>query len=813
MSKSLRFVIRYVLAIASSLLLLSFVSRAAAAQKLPGNPSSGGSSTAIAVLSVGSNGALQGTPLPSASLPSVTGVNPVWVDTYVHTLIIGWTEYYPDTCQDIDIGSFTSPKQPKYGNLVYTMEYHELSNGQCPGMFFPFNVARYTWGSIQTTLQDPFTLTWTSTDGVFVETFPFTAELAHLANSKAVWAPCPGPANPTLPATATLTLNNQPQGAINYAWTVTGATNELSYSNNTTATNTTTMQALAPSANQWDIGMKVAVTVANSNPPILTYGPLKTYVRQPNQLKSLPQMNHSAGTGASCSVPGNQGFISYISYEVDDQFQVNTYSTNNANVGINEKLGAVNPPPTAAENWSKGSEGGSPTSGGDFQDNVCTTGPTFNPQPLPPVPPLSNQLVITIPQEWFAGNSTNPATHQGCPVQTDTIDEFLDHGTHTGITTPLVQIASAVVARETSPRSTEPGMESRVTSHPTAIQNVQSLAEQSTVIVKGRVVKVNQFGDAETGSKAYQATVAFVRVDNVLKGSVNSNVIMVELSPEAISLAPDEYALLFLTLGHDERYVLADSQVGKMPITGQTVPLAEDAQATFDKLEAELFASLADPNPEVAKTALVQVGNLKTVRSTQAIREIAASGDPESQGLALATLIRLGDYSLLAQAISFAENTLEGSQEHFDSPALDGAGSIAYAIDLIGDNRIRAAREATRDPDLACPSRTDLPFDRSVLPLLHSLLSSTSMDLRRSATNALRGICDPSSARFLVGALDDSDNDVRYGAVMALGALEDFPADRLAPARGIFNDDPTKYLGNWKNWWEATGKLKYSSSR
>jgi HEAT repeats len=135
---------------------------------------------------------------------------------------------------------------------------------------------------------------------------------------------------------------------------------------------------------------------------------------------------------------------------------------------------------------------------------------------------------------------------------------------------------------------------------------------------------------------------------------------------------------------------------------------------------------------------------------------------------------------------------------------------VADAIGDIGNFQIRRALEAGGDQRSAyCPSRTKIPFDRSVPPLLDSLLSSPNVELRRVAAHALRGICDPSSARFLVGALNDSDRAVQYDAMMGLAALEDFPTDRPAPAASIFNANPAKYLDNWKSWWETGGRQKY----
>lgn len=82
---------------------------------------------------------------------------------------------------------------------------------------------------------------------------------------------------------------------------------------------------------------------------------------------------------------------------------------------------------------------------------------------------------------------------------------------------------------------------------------------------------------------------------------------------------------------------------------------------------------------------------------------------------------------------------------------------------------------------------------------LHSLLASGNPDLRRSAAHALRGICDPSSASVLAEALNDNDPRIQYDALQGLAAMEDFPADRPAPATSDFNGDPPKYLNTWRS--------------
>jgi HEAT repeats len=353
------------------------------------------------------------------------------------------------------------------------------------------------------------------------------------------------------------------------------------------------------------------------------------------------------------------------------------------------------------------------------------------------------------------------------------------------------------------------GLTTSAMAQPRPTPNVQRWVDESIVIVKGRVLYVHEIGTKGLGASMSRTMSASVQVDSVLKGNVNGSAITIEFQeshgtntifPNEYELRPDQYALLFLTGGQNGRYLFADPYTGAMPITSDRVPAAETAHTTEGSVEAVLFASLSDPDRNVAETALQQVGNLNKVRSTEALRKIATSSDPAFQSLAYAALINLGDYSLLDQAIKFAE-------EHVDQ--MDG---IPYAIDLIGDKRIREASKVPGGAGLECSSKTGLPFDRSVLPLLHSLLSSPNTDLRRSSVHALRGICDPSSARFMVRALDDSNRDVQYDAMMMLGALEDYPANLPAPATGLFNENPADYLNVWKRWWQTEGKRKYAST-
>jgi HEAT repeat protein len=706
----------------------------------------------IAVFGIGPNGSpLLGAPPASTS---------IWVDTIVKTFIEGWTEYNPSTCTDISTGSYSVTKQPTHGTLYFDVENSTLANGDCPGITFPFAVARYTWTDAkEAVLQDPFTLDWSTPDGMFNQVNSFAAELAKVTQAPlSVWWTCSATTT-ALPTTGTLTLTNPPSGATSFVWTITAGTITLAYSNNastiTTTTNTAGIQSLAASTGKNDVSMNVVVQG-------LTYL-FSTQVREPNRLKKRTDLDQDNPRGQTCAVTGTLGWQSLIGYEVDDQFSVNTATPDNANAGVNEFLGTkINVQPNK---WGQGPAGGSGTRGGTFHDNVCHTG-TALPQAEVPQNPLTKDLVDQIPQIWYSGSSATPPPNMGCEVQTDTINRYIDHGRHVNIKSP----PSAEDLAEPSDFGDESSHSGVGT--PTPVRNVRYLAEQSAVIVKGRVLSVTQVGTNEK-TASFQA-------DSVLKGNVPTKIITVAFSEStgapSVALESNEYALLFLSKGRNESYAFADPQVGKLPITSRDVPSADAAPTTSGKLEAVLFASLSDPEAEVARTALQQVGNLGSVRSTLAIRDIAASGPPDSQGLAYIALLKLGDYSLLSQSIRFAEQAGQDTElQRLQSGVAEAIGDIQ---------------------------------DKTMLPVLNALLASPNLSLRRAAAKALRQIGDPSSARVLVTALDDSDRDVQYDAVMALAELFGASSDN-APAREAFDKNPGKYVNGWKTWWEESGKEKY----
>jgi HEAT repeats len=720
-------------------------------------------SSSIASFGVGPHGAAL------RSGPGTLVATPVWVDTVAKTLIEGWTEYNPSTCTSISAGSFTTLLKPTHGKLFFSVENFTLANGDCPGILFPFAIARYTWTDAkQKVLQDPFTLQWTTPDGMFTETDEWSGQLAKIELGQAVWWVCSA-SNTLLPTTGNLTLTNPPSTATSFAWTISAGDTRMVFSNGTSAVTTTANKAkvksLAASTAMNDVSMSVVVQN-------LSYL-FDTSVRTPKQLKRRTDLDSDGGRGANCAVSGNKGWQSLIGYEVDDQFGVNTSEPDNADAGISEKFGAKTD--KQVNDWPIPTEGGSSTANGLFNDNMCITTTAFNPAPLPPQAPLTNNLVDQIKQTWFAG-SPAVAPNQGCKVQTDTFTRYIDHGRHKNITSPAVLEASSAAGFSLSTAD--------ATGYPVPVLNVRRLMDQASLVVKGRVLAVTPAAGAGEEGGSQRRMSASVQVDNVVKGALRAGAIAIDYVENeqraGTMLAAGEVALLFLVDAPRGRYLFADADLPKMAITSASVPAAKTAATAADKLEAELMASLTDADAEVARTALVQLGHLESVHSTQALRDLATGGDAESRGLAHASLLRLKDYALFDQAIDWATQ-----------PARDQR-----------TQRLQAGiKEAVGDIS-----------DASMVAALTPLLGSADAGMRRAAASALRSTGDPSTLGVLVAALRDKDRAVQYDALMALAEITHASAAH-APARDVFDRAPQKYVSEWEAWWKASGKSRYGSPR
>ena len=342
---------------------------------------------------------------------------------------------------------------------------------------------------------------------------------------------------------------------------------------------------------------------------------------------------------------------------------------------------------------------------------------------------------------------------------------------------------------------------------PIQLPSIQRWVAESDLIIWGRVFEVTRAG-SEDGREAK------VQIQGVVKGQVKQDSVRIDYNQpvtdqvESVSshslyrVQEKECDLFFLSTDGDGRYKFADAQYGpvRLSCSGAIIPTFVASRA--EKIEALIASSLLDPEIDSGGAVSWEIRLLGRPQFVKTLREFSMSEDVPLRGMAFAALVRLGDYSVLRQAVDFLGTT--GG----DDSGRVWKSRIIEAISQIGGDQIRRSLEAG-GRSTSCPSQSKHSLQKSELEFLESLLESGDVDLRRASSRALRGICDPSSAAHLARALNDSDKEVQYDAIMGLAALEDFPKGLPTPTQQAYEKNPAEFLAVWKEWWKRTGHRKY----
>lgn len=86
--------------------------------------------------------------------------------------LAAYVEYQPTDCSLISSGAWTIDKAPKYGTTITETLNTTLSNGDCPGVTFPFAALYYRWpGGAGAGKKDQVEGSWTSPDFVQEQSF------------------------------------------------------------------------------------------------------------------------------------------------------------------------------------------------------------------------------------------------------------------------------------------------------------------------------------------------------------------------------------------------------------------------------------------------------------------------------------------------------------------------------------------------------------------------------------------------------------------------------------------------------------------
>lgn len=292
------------------------------------------------------------------------------------------------------------------------------------------------------------------------------------------------------------------------------------------------------------------------------------------------------------------------------------------------------------------------------------------------------------------------------------------------------------------------------------------LMSQAALVFKGIVSEVQRDGGRVQGVK--------VQVSKVYKGELKDKVVdvVVESASELCAVPENGRAVLLFAKVSDGKVAIAECPRDLWPASKKS--RGKSGKAARAELEDDLRADLKDAEGKEALAAIRQLGNIKSRASAADLKRLLDSADVDIRAGAVRSLLRLSDYS----GLKFVDG-LQGKkfQEWLILAEIDGL--------ISGIN------------------------DKAAVPELLALTKSEHEPLVRAAADALRAIKSPASAQRLVELLDHPNRDIAYTAMATLDELEHGELSET-PTTTVFAQAPEKYLSQWKAWWGASGRKKYS---
>jgi hypothetical protein len=323
--------------------------------------------------------------------------------------------------------------------------------------------------------------------------------------------------------------------------------------------------------------------------------------------------------------------------------------------------------------------------------------------------------------------------------------------------------------------------------------SLPELAKRSDLIAIARVETVAKIGEGivSVNGTALQADLmeATVHPSLVLKGEANASIFKIEFalpfSPGGSlgygTLPNHQNRLLFLnkiSVGH---FAFTDPYYPSLPATG--------SKSEEGREPTQSRASARDVEMEVVAVECGAIGS-QSSKSSERIEAIWAlqkrtdpciedalliafsSPEPELRLTAAAALLRRNDIRVLSAAFQETNHLPMRSYLRLN---------VASAI-----------RDGVRS--------------ESAIPDLQIILSNEDPRMRRAAASALRNIGSRACISGLAKALNDTDKDTLYYAVVGLAEIEGQQDKK--PSMEDFDTNPRPYLDYWRAWSKQHSKLQ-----
>lgn len=299
--------------------------------------------------------------------------------------------------------------------------------------------------------------------------------------------------------------------------------------------------------------------------------------------------------------------------------------------------------------------------------------------------------------------------------------------------------------------------------------NMRALMAKADMVFRGKVMSVEENGEAPANSKAR------ISVEKIYKGTNPSGdlEIVFDASNKGCVRPISGERALFLIKQVEGKSKLLDCQYGKLKaVQGKGKDGA--GLAPEESIAGDLEKALDSADREEKLAAIQQLAALSRKKSAPKIKNQLTNSDLDVRYSAHWALIKLGDYSQL--------DTIGRELKKGTTVSAFINWNLGREIGNIADKKVSGSAETL--------TRSDNPV------------------LVQAGVRALRNMKDPRTASRLVELLDSQDRDVAYDAMAALDGIKNGELSET-PSTGVFMKDPDKYLRQFKDWWLKDGKKKF----
>lgn len=312
---------------------------------------------------------------------------------------------------------------------------------------------------------------------------------------------------------------------------------------------------------------------------------------------------------------------------------------------------------------------------------------------------------------------------------------------------------------------------------PIPMLDLTTLTREADLIVVGKVISISEQSSTSIVENGQLIPVrrmtALLSISRAVKGVPTATTLRFSFLVPRVPIGyagvtASQFGMFFLRKTPDEIYAVQNTYYPFVPAAAKK----GTAEGTdLDKVVAEVAQVIIAPegSPEDRKRAVSMLERVETQGALAALKNAAGSLTPPVQLYAVAALLRRGDTSVL----NIAEDALLRPSSQI---SVDLQRRLAFAL-----------KDGVTDPQ--------------AIPSLVRLLKASDAQTRRSAAAALRHIGSEDAVAPLSVALQDSDREVRYQAVLGLATIT--KQVEWGPSIDAFEREERKYLAHWLEWAKA----------